>query len=145
MSQRDLFLERVKGWLGWPYIWGAQNPLIGFDCSGLVMASFWSIGYFKTRADKSASMLWKFFAPRRVPSPYAGTLVFWADAKDEIKHIEVCIGEDDEVGPVCVGARMSKKMVVVSPLRENRSALTICGYADPFLEPEFNRDGGISE
>jgi cell wall-associated NlpC family hydrolase len=42
VGQRAVAIARQQ--LGKPYVWGAENPSVGFDCSGLVQHTFKQLG-----------------------------------------------------------------------------------------------------
>jgi len=138
MSPREEFVQLIEGWIGWPYVYGGQSPIVGFDCSGVEVGAFWTTGHWSKKIkDKTAEGIGKYYAQLRVPFPYRGVLVFWQNAPGLVRHTEVCVGENDEGEPICVGARESYGRVVKTPLSEKRGRLELTGYVDPFLNESF--------
>lgn len=82
-------IEYAKAWLGIPYVYGGNNPLSGFDCSGYIL---WVLSFFgMSGGDKSAQAIYDHFSkpaigyPLQVPEP--GALVFYGKNNREISHV----------------------------------------------------------
>lgn len=71
--------------LGLPYRWGGDDPLDGFDCSGLVIEGLKSCGLFPADDDDTAAELAKRYPPAVIPDQ--GMLVFWGAPR--IIHVEI--------------------------------------------------------
>ena len=81
--------------LGLPYKWGGQNPLEGFDCSGLVQEILASVGA-DPKGDQTAQMLFDYFSKSkngRISEPKCGALSFYGSNHKSIRHIAFCINE----------------------------------------------------
>lgn len=91
---RDYLLKFV----GLPYIWGGNNPLIGFDCSGLAIEILVATGNWPHGKDTTAQGLYDHFAKfgRKVPKERAHLtsppdLVFFGKSPKEVTHIGICL------------------------------------------------------
>lgn len=124
---------------GKPYIWGGDDTIEGFDCSGFIMEILQSVGALKDKTDRNAHNLWEHYEGCRVAKPYTGCLVFyWNTAKDKIIHVEFCLDEYLKLGASGGGSKTTTKeaaalanaFIKVRPIQSRRN---IAGYADPFL------------
>ena len=93
MTARGLALDVAWSFLGLQYSWGGNDPIAGFDCSGLVIEALKSVGVLPRVGDWSAhALLHDIFRDRpRVPTSELrpGCLVFWARADGHIRHVEM--------------------------------------------------------
>ena len=75
--------------LGKPYIWGGDDPIIGYDCSGLVQEILHSVGALDTNDDLTAQGLYDYFehkAPHMIGCQF-GALVFYGESVLKITHV----------------------------------------------------------
>ena len=127
---------------GLPYIWGGDDTIEGFDCSGLVIEILKSVGVIARKGDWTAKGLYDLFLPHQVSVPKEGCLLFWKSATSKIPpyrivHVEYCLNEELAIGASGGGSRSKTAQdaarlnayVKVRPfyIREN-----IAGFADPF-------------
>ena len=72
-----------------PYIWGAKNPLVGFDCSGLVEWCLESVGFVIPGTNNAQSLHDFFMNPDngKPCDPQAGALIFFGENTKSITHI----------------------------------------------------------
>ena len=86
----DLAMEMV----GLPYRWGGDDMLDGFDCSGLVLELYQSVGILPRGVDMNAAGLWQFPGFERLPQNEVsfGTLVFFGDVKAPT-HVGFCLND----------------------------------------------------
>jgi cell wall-associated NlpC family hydrolase len=94
---RATAVDYLKHFIGLPYIWGGDDPMTGFDCSGLIVEVLQAVGLLKHGTDYSAAMLYKKFEDGAVDKGYAGCLVFWYRDEDII-HIEMMIDDFHTIG-----------------------------------------------
>jgi cell wall-associated NlpC family hydrolase len=121
---------------GKPYIWGGDDAVAGFDCSGFVIEILQSVGILPA-GDWTAAGLWERFTTSRVSEATAGCLVFWRTGSGRIRHIEFCIGDGLSLGASGGGSRTQTRQdairhnafVKVRPI-EGRG--TVAGFVDPF-------------
>ena len=75
----ELGTSHMSYTIGTPYRWGGDDPINGFDCSGLVMEYLKTIGLAQENEDMSSATMAKTFAKRLKPEDYeAGDIVCFA-------------------------------------------------------------------
>jgi len=124
---------------GLPYRWGGDDPMEGFDCSGMCIEILKSVGILPRSGDWTAQMLYsKFEYAARFP-PRLGCLAFWwNEAQTKIVHVEFCLDDKHTIGASGGGsgttseaaAAAQNAYIKVRPIRTKRLA----GYEDPFRE-----------
>lgn len=73
-----------------PYMWGGDDPLAGFDCSGFVIEVLKSVGKLPATGDWTADGLSKLWPQGAPLAP--GALVFYDWNKDgRIDHVEMVL------------------------------------------------------
>jgi cell wall-associated NlpC family hydrolase len=95
---RNMAVEYIWKFVGVPYRWGGDDPMAGFDCSGLVVEVLQAVGRLGHGRDYTAHDLWTIFKPFQVETGYAGCLVFWFDEKGRAKHVEMMIDNEFVIG-----------------------------------------------
>jgi cell wall-associated NlpC family hydrolase len=136
MIPREIAINVAWSFLGRPYIWGGDDPMRGFDCSGFVIECLKSAGVLPRKGDWTASRLCGHF--RAVPDPYKGCLVFWENKNKHIIHVELCLDNTFSIGASGGGRKtLSTKDAInqnayikIRPFATRRG---IYGFADPFL------------
>lgn len=139
VERRDVALKVAWGFLGTPYMWGGDDPMAGFDCSGFCIEILKSTGILPRKGDWTAQMLWDKFEDKEVSKPHTGCLVFWNNpAKNKIIHIEFAINDT-----LCIGASGggSGNKTVQDAIDKNayikvrpwKSRRLVKGFIDPFL------------
>lgn len=136
---RVLASKVAWGFLGTPYIWGGDDPMKGFDCSGFVIEILKSVGALPRTGDWTAKELWDKFDKKVIPYPNEGCLVFWRGRarNSAIVHVEYCIDDTHSIG-ASGGGR--KTETVADAIKQNAyikvrpfsSRKYIRGYVDPF-------------
>lgn len=86
-------VEYAWTFLGLPYHWGGNDPIRGFDCSGLVIEILQGVGLLPANYDTTANALYIRFSPRAVAKGYAGCLVFWFNSQAVAIHVELMIDD----------------------------------------------------
>ena len=91
MKFRDL---REVAWYLWdaqrdrPYLWGGDDPMAGFDCSGLVIEPLKAVGILPKIGDWTAEGLAVYFKPKETQKPKPGCLLFY-NRNHRIGHVVV--------------------------------------------------------
>lgn len=139
MNARGIALQIAWAYLGRPYIWGGDDPMRGFDCSGLIIEILQSVGVIGRKVDLSAQGLWLAFKDKcKVEHPDAGCLVFWTNRYgSKVIHVEMCINRELSIGSSGGG---SKTLTLKDAIEQNayikirpfRSRQHIKGFIDPF-------------
>jgi len=125
---------------GKPYIWRGDDPMAGFDCSGLMMEVLQSVGIIKRGLDYSAAGLFNIYRDHTVDTPKAGCLVFWYENDTGVViHVEMCVDQYYVVG-ASGGGRATDSLqdainqnayVKMNPINYRGSNYII---ADPFMD-----------
>jgi len=97
--------KTALGYMGLPYLWGGDDPIAGFDCSGFVIEILKSVGLLPRQGDWNAAGLWRHFSENHGcavlrTAVTEGCLVFWHGA-DMMKIIHIEYALNDEL---CIGA-----------------------------------------
>lgn len=88
----DELINYAKSFLGLPYIWGGDDPIKGFDCSGLIQEILESVG-IDPPGDQTAHQLYEHFKKvGTICPPEKGALVFFG-SMDKVTHIALCLDE----------------------------------------------------
>lgn len=94
---RERMVAYVASFVGLPYRWGGDDPIQGFDCSGLAQEALASVG-IDPLGDQTAQGLYEAFKGRSVPASgfpiAAGCLCFYGKSVKAITHVAISIGEN---------------------------------------------------
>lgn len=102
---RELAIFTAKSYLGTPYIWGGDDPMRGFDCSGFICEILKTVGIIKENDDFTAQELFTNFPLiKNHLEAEAGDLVFYGNSVKEIKHVEMLIFIDNLNHAYSIGA-----------------------------------------
>lgn len=81
-------------WIGEPYMWGGDDPIVGFDCSGLAMEVLTAVGtYQRGGVDKTANGIYLDFKDNLKKKISAGFLVFWFNKVGRVVHVAMAIDD----------------------------------------------------
>lgn len=94
---RTKAVDYLQRFIGLPYVWGGDDPLAGFDCSGLIVEVLQAVGLLPHGSDFSADALYERFESGAIERGYAGCLVFWY-SDDKIVHVEMMVDDFHAVG-----------------------------------------------
>ena len=134
--KRAIAVQLAFSMVGKPYIWGGDDPMKGFDCSGLVIEILKSVGLLPRKGDWTAHGLYNLFKDKAVDEPRAGCLAFYGTF-DDITHVEWLETDDLTIAASGGGSKTlteadairQNAYVKIRPLRPDAVA-----FVDPFKE-----------
>lgn len=94
---RATAIDYAKHFIGVPYAWGGDDPMAGFDCSGLIVEVLQAVGLIPDGADFTAAALYDKFQEQAVATPYGGCLVFCFSGT-KVYHVELMVDDYHTVG-----------------------------------------------
>lgn len=94
--------------LGKPYIWGGDDQIEGFDCSGLVIELLQSVGEIPLGRDMTAQGIFETFCHGMYKQAYPdfGSLIFWGNGAHSIRHVAFGIDQTRFIGAQGGGSRV---------------------------------------
>lgn len=98
---RRLAVRYAWAHLNQPYRWGGDDPIEGFDCSGLVVEILTAVGIFPHRYDATAGGIYAELERRgcqRLESPQAGAVIVYYDKSGACVHTEIAIDQLHTLG-----------------------------------------------
>lgn len=90
MHQSVVLYDYAMALVGTPYLWGGDDPIKGFDCSGLVLDLLTAAGTWHG-GDATAAQIKAQFEANNTESPTFGTLVFFGSAPSDVTHVAFCL------------------------------------------------------
>jgi cell wall-associated NlpC family hydrolase len=131
-----LCLDYIQHFIGRPYLWAGDDPMTGFDCSGLALEFLKCAGIVKEKTDYTAEGIRVLLMSYKIDFPKAGCLVFFGQSK--ATHVGICLNETHMIE---AGGGGSKTETLESAIQQNayirvrpiRNRKDILGYADPFI------------
>ncbi len=114
---KQLFQQACLQYLNLPYIWGGDDPIKGFDCSGLVQELLKMLG-IAPPGDMSAQGIHDYFSTRCLTAEPAdvGALIFYGKSIKEITHVSMMI---DSFTIIEAGGGSSKTIDSDSAAKQN--------------------------
>jgi len=86
ITSRQILLDYAMRLACTPYRWGGDDPMAGFDCSGVVLELLAAAGVVSPSFDASSDWLWHNLPGSRGGDPVFGSLIFFGSA-DRAKHV----------------------------------------------------------
>jgi len=131
-------MKIVWAYLGTPYKWGGDDPMAGFDCSGLVVEVLKSVGILPRKGDWTAQGLWNRFKRLSVENPHEGCLVFWQSSSERVIHVEICINDQLSIGASGGGSKTKNTKSAIDQnafikVRPFETRKNVKGFLDPFI------------
>lgn len=112
----DKLLKYAMSFVGRPYIWGGDDPMRGFDCSGLVQEILASTG-LDPAGDQNAQALYNHFEKvGSVDTWGPGALAFFGKDARNITHIGFCV---DQYRMIEAGGGGSKTLTEQDAVKQN--------------------------
>jgi len=132
---RSTAIDYAKHFIGVPYAWGGDDPVGGFDCSGLVVEVLQAVGILPDKSDFTAHSLYQHFEDKAVIVPYGGCLAFVL-RDGRIGHVELLIDDLHTIGAAGGGPQTH---TVADAIRQNAYVkirpLTHLGESVLFVDP----------
>lgn len=95
-EKRDTALRVCWALYGTQYVWGGDDPMSGFDCSGLIVEALQSAGVLPHGTDYTSQQLRQQFATREISIDAAkhtpGALIFYGTGLAKIEHVAMSLG-----------------------------------------------------
>lgn len=121
--------------VGLPYMWGGDDAIAGFDCSGFVIEILKSVGIIGRSGDWTAGGLYDMFKDKKVQCVKEGCLVFYTNKNNKINHVEYIWKKGLTIGASGGGSRTLTRaeaikhnaFIKIRPLRKPYYAIV-----DPF-------------
>jgi cell wall-associated NlpC family hydrolase len=95
MHPRVVLYDYIMKHVGLPYRWGGDDPINGYDCSGLVLEFLRAAGAFPRAGDLRAQDLFNKYEPAEEPD--FGILAFYGKSSVEISHVGFCVSKKQMV------------------------------------------------
>jgi len=123
---------------GTPYMWGGDDPIEGFDCSGAIIEILRSVGVLPHGGDWTAQGLYSTFKSAATTQPRAGCLSFYGANAGEITHVMFHLSDEIVLGATGGGSKTKTRQdaidqnafIKIRPLDYRDDLATI---VDPFL------------
>jgi hypothetical protein len=110
----SVIVAEAESYLGTPYIWGGENPGIGFDCSGLVQWVYAEAGITLPRVAQD-----QYDAGPHLPAGatlYPGDLLFFGTGPSGVEHVGIYVGDGEMIDAPYTGAVVRFDRVASVPL-----------------------------
>ena len=75
--KRARAVEYIQRFIGLPYFYGGDDPMQGFDCSGLIHEVLQAVGEERRGFDSTANGLYEQHKDRIITTGYHGCLIFY--------------------------------------------------------------------
>lgn len=97
--------------VGTPYKYGGENPMSGFDCSGLVIELYKSMGILPHGFDGTAQKIYNLFEMNSTHNSYGiGSLVFYGESVTKITHVAMMLDKSQPWRIIEAGSGTSKTL-----------------------------------
>jgi cell wall-associated NlpC family hydrolase len=137
-DKRSIVLQVAMSYHGTFYTWGGDDPS-GFDCSGLVIEPFKSVGILPRKGDWAARDLCHLWRNNKVQIPKMGDVVFWYNHDHtDIVHVELLLNDELSIGASGGGSRTKTKEDAIRDnafikIRPFESRPHIEGFYNPYI------------
>jgi len=93
MESEKVLYDGAMSFLGIPYRWGGDDPMSGFDCSGLCQEILAIVG-MDPPLDQTANALYQHFRLHGVEQWGFGALAFFGDVSLRMTHVGFCLNNE---------------------------------------------------
>lgn len=112
----NTLVQYALKFVGQPYKYGGDDPIVGWDCSGLVQEILASAG-IDPQGDQTAQALYDHFSNKSTHGVYGpGVLAFFGQSVRSITHVAFCI---DQYRMVEAGGGGSKTITLADAAAQN--------------------------
>ena len=145
---REFAVEYGMHFVGRPYRWGGDDPMAGFDCSGLCIEVLKAVGLFPRNDDMTADGLWKKYKRVLSTQVQPGCLVLFG-ANNTATHVEMVVRIDTDAGGSDIftlgasgggsktiteaDAMAQNAYIKVRPILMMGARTDVLGFVDPFV------------
>lgn len=91
MIEGKILYDYAMSFVGLPYRWGGDDPMEGFDCSGLAIELLQAQGKFPHGQDSTAQGLYDRFKDKKWNVPTFRCLAFFGRGTNVITHVAFCL------------------------------------------------------
>lgn len=90
----NVLYDYLMSMVGKPYIWGGNDPIMGFDCSGLALECLAAFGF--KLPDQTAHNLYLWCQQQKFrPVVKTGSLAFYGNPSiGKVSHVAICLNKD---------------------------------------------------
>lgn len=135
MTDLTLLKDYALQFVGTNYLWGGDDPILGYDCSGFIQELLMSVG-IDPPGDQTAQALYNHFksnGSRALSRGYIGALVFYGRGPHTISHVGMCLDGKTTIEAGGGNARTKTKQAAsaqnafirLRPLRNRRDIVEI--------------------
>lgn len=110
---RAAAIRYLWSFIGTPYRWGGDDPMQGFDCSGLVVEVLKGVGLLRANEDLTANGLYVRYGNHEVVKPYAGCLILWLNVSGFATHVEFMADDFHTIGASGGGSSTTSSQAAV--------------------------------
>lgn len=138
LDERNLAVQIAWELYGLPYKWAGDDPMEGFDCSGVPVEILKSVGKLPHEGDWAGNDLWLRFRGQRITKPIRGAVACYGTSSN-IKHVMFCLDSE-----FCIGATGGYSATTDIQIASDQNAFIkvrpinyrtdLVGFFDPFLD-----------
>lgn len=147
-STWTIFLDYLMAQVGEPYRYGGDDPVLGFDCSGLAQEALMAFGAMPRQPKMRAQTIFTLFKPvivRPEETTRMGDLIFFGRGPQDISHVGIAIteylmihaggGTSDTLSLQVASDRNAFVRIDAIDYRKDRVAIVRPYYPAMFLDP----------